>query len=90
MSWLKRVIAQLLGLQTQSLDNPVQPTQTAGLAPQTPTQLRGNKRSVATTKSKSAPLKAKSPKKVAPKATQVKSSKQGQKAVRKTSGQKAQ
>jgi hypothetical protein len=90
MSWLKRVIAQLLGLQTQPLDKPVPPTQTAGLAPQMPTQLRGNKRSAATTKSKSAPLKAKSPKKVATKATQAKSPKQGQKAVRKTSGQKAQ
>jgi hypothetical protein len=43
----------------------------------------------ATPVSPSAKQKPKSPKKAVPKATQVKSPKQGQKAVRKTSGQKA-
>ena len=47
---IRRVIAQLLGLQTQPSDNPVQPTPTAGLAPQTRTRKAGNKPSVATTK----------------------------------------
>jgi hypothetical protein len=50
MLWLKRVIARLLGTQTQLLDNPVQPTQTAGLAHQTPITKTGNKRSVVATK----------------------------------------
>lgn len=50
MSWLKRVIARLLGTPTQPLDNPVQPTLTAGLAPQEPTPARGNKRSAQGTK----------------------------------------
>jgi hypothetical protein len=50
MSWLKRVIARLLTIQTQPLVVLVQPMPTAGLAPQTPTTKAGNKRSVATTK----------------------------------------
>jgi len=51
MSWLKAVIAQLLGLQTPHLDKPVQPTQTVGLANKVRTQQAGNKRSaVASTK----------------------------------------
>ena len=56
---LKRLItaiARLLGLQTQPLDNPAQPTPTAGLAHQEPTQPRGNKRSVAATKRQSKPV----------------------------------
>jgi hypothetical protein len=47
---IMRAIARLLGLQTQHSDSPVEPTQTAGHASQEPTQPRGNKRSVATTK----------------------------------------
>jgi hypothetical protein len=43
-------IARLLGLQTQPLDNPVEPTPTAGPAPQVRTRKAGSKPSVAITK----------------------------------------
>ena len=89
MSWLKRVIARLLGLPIQPLVNPVPPTQTVGLVEQEHTAPSGNKRSAPTTKRKPASQKAKQPKKVAPKVTRVKSPKQEQKPVRKASGQKA-
>ena len=61
MSWLKRVIARLLGHQIPHLDNPVQPTQTAGLANKVRTPQAGNKRSVATS--------TKLPKSVTPKSS---------------------
>ena len=48
MLWLKRVIARLLGHQTQPLDKPVPPTQTVGPVSKVRTQQAGNKRSVAT------------------------------------------
>lgn len=57
MSWLKRVIARLLGTTTQPLVNPAPPTQTVGLAHQEPTAPRGNKRSAQATK----PLRQLSP-----------------------------
>lgn len=47
--WLKAVIARLLGSKAASTETSVQPTQTAGLASQEPTQRRGNKRSALTT-----------------------------------------
>ena len=62
MSFLKRVIARLLGIPTQPLDNPVQPTQTAGLVSQEPTTPVGNKPSVVATKRQS-PVRQASPKK---------------------------
>mgnify|MGYP006963608309 CR=1 FL=1 len=48
MRWLKRVIARLLGIQTQPLEVPVQPTPTAGPASKEPTTPRGSKRSAQT------------------------------------------
>ena len=45
ISWLKRVIAHLLGTQTPSSDSPVPQTQTAGHVSQEPTTNRGSKRS---------------------------------------------
>ena len=65
MSWLKRVIARLLGLPTQSTVNPAQQTQTVGLAHQEPTQARGNKRSAQATKPlrQLSPAQPRSPKK---------------------------
>ena len=50
MRTIMRVIARLLGLQTQSTDNPVQPTQAAGPAPQARIRKAGNKHSAPTTK----------------------------------------
>jgi len=89
MSWLKRVIAQLLGLQTPHLDKPVQPTQTVGLANKVRTQQAGNKRSaVASTKPpKSATKKPSSKRKVAPSTTQASSRKAEPKSAPKTLGQ---
>lgn len=49
ISWLKRVIARLLGTQTQPTDSPVQPTPTAGLVSQEPTVRPGSRRSALTT-----------------------------------------
>jgi hypothetical protein len=65
MSWLKRVIARLLGHQIQPLEAPVLPTQTAGLANKAHTQQVGNKRSVATSTKprKSLPVQQPLPKK---------------------------
>ena len=50
MRTIMRAIARLLGLQTQSTDNPVQPTPTAGRAPQVRIRKAGNKPSAPTTK----------------------------------------
>ena len=88
MSWLKRVIAQLLGRQTQPLDNPVQPTQTVGPVSKVRTTQAGNKRSaVASTKlPKAAPLKPNSKRKVAQSTTQASSRKAEPKSALKTSG----
>jgi len=47
MSWLNRVIARLLGQQTQPLDNPVPLTQTVGPVNKVRITKTGNKRSVA-------------------------------------------
>jgi hypothetical protein len=59
MLWLKRVIARLLGHQTQPLDNHAQPTQTVGPVSKVRTRQAGNKPSaVASTK----PLKSATPK----------------------------
>jgi hypothetical protein len=71
MSWLKRVIARLLGLQTQPLDKPVPQTQTAGLANKVRTPQAGNKRSVATS--------TKLPKSVTPKSSSKRNSAQSTK-----------
>lgn len=49
ISWLKAVIARLLGTQTQPSDNPVQPTQTVGHVLQEPTAPAGSRRSALTT-----------------------------------------
>lgn len=89
MSWLKRVIAQLLGHQTQPLDNPVPPTQTVGLVSKERTQRAGNKRSaVASTKPpKSATPKSNSKRKVAQPTTQASSRKAEPKSAPKTLGQ---
>ena len=90
MSWLKRVIAQLLGLQTQSTVNPAQPTQTVGLAPQAHTQARGNKRSVQATKplkSAPAPKKRSSKPKAVLSTTQASSRKAEPKSAQAESGQ---
>ena len=73
MSWLKRVIAQLLGHQTPHLDKPVQPTQTVGLANKVRTQQAGNKRSVATS--------TKPPKSATPKSNSKRNSAQSTKVV---------
>ena len=54
---LKVVIARLLGTPTQPLDNLAQPTQTAGLANQTPTTSAGNKRSAQPTKLRKSPVR---------------------------------
>lgn len=70
MSWLKRVIARLLGIQTPPLDNPVPPTQTVGLVSKELTTPVGNKRSVRTStqRQSQSPAQPRSPKK--PKAAQ--------------------
>jgi hypothetical protein len=90
MSWLKRVIARLLGLPTQSTVNPAQPTQTVGLAHQEPTQVRGNKRSAQATKplkSAPAPKKRSSKPKAALPTTQASSRKAEPKSAQAESGQ---
>jgi hypothetical protein len=86
---IMRAIARLLGLTTQSSDNPAQPTLTAGPALQEPTQPRGNKRSAQATKPrKSAPARKKPSSK--PKAAQstkaASSRKAAPKSAPKTSG----
>jgi hypothetical protein len=89
MLWLKRVIARLLGHQTQPLDKPVPPTQTAGLANKVRTPQAGNKPSaVASTKPpKSATKKPSSKRKAAPSTTQASSRKAEPKSAPKTLGQ---
>jgi hypothetical protein len=79
MSWLKRVIAQLLGHQTPPLGNPVEQTQTVGLANKVRTTKAGNKRSVATSTKlpKSVTPKSNSKRKVAP-STKVASSRKAE------------
>ena len=81
---LKVVIARLLGTTTPPMDNPVPPTQTAGLANKELTQPAGNKRSAQTTKV--APQKPKRKPKAAQSTTQASSRKQEPKSVRKASG----
>jgi len=71
MLWLKRVIARLLGHQTQPLDKPVPPTQTVGLANKVRTPQAGSKRSVATS--------SKLPKSVTPKSNSKRNSAQSTK-----------
>jgi hypothetical protein len=65
MLWLKRVIARLLGTQTQPLDNLVQPTQTVGLVSKELTTPVGNKRSAQTStqRQRQSPVRQPSPKK---------------------------
>jgi hypothetical protein len=60
MSWLKRVIARVLGIQTQPLDNHVPPTPIVGLANKEPTTKRGNKRSAQTSTPQRQPATPKS------------------------------
>jgi len=74
---IMRAIARLLGLQTQSTDSLAQPTPTAGPVLQEPTQPRGSKRSVATTKprkSSPAPIKRKPKQEAAPSTTAARKS----------------
>ena len=86
---IMRAIARLLGLQTQPLVSPAQPTPIAGHALQEPTVPRGNKRSAQATKPrKSAPARKKpSSKPKAAQSTKVASSrKAAPKSAPKTSG----
>jgi hypothetical protein len=89
MSWLKAVIAQLLGLQTKPLDNPVQPTQTVGLANKVRTTKTGNKRSVVASikPPKSVTAKPSSKRKAVQPTTQASSRKAEPKSAPKTLGQ---
>jgi hypothetical protein len=86
---LKVVIARLLGTTTPPMDNPVPPTQTAGLANKEHTQPAGNKRSVqrSTQPRKSATQKSSSKPKAAQSTSQASSRKEKTKSARKTSGQ---
>jgi hypothetical protein len=79
MSWLKRVIARLLGQQTQPLGNPVQPTQTVGPVSKVRTPQAGNKRSVVASikPPKSVTAKPSSKRKAAP-STKVASSRKAE------------
>lgn len=91
MSWLKRVIARLLGHTTKPLDNHVLPTQTVGRVNKGLTPKSGNKRSAptstqprksATQKSSSKPKAAQSTKvassrKAEPKSAPVESGQNG-------------
>jgi hypothetical protein len=65
MLWLKRVIARLLGIQIQPLDNLVPPTQTVGLVSKELTTPVGNKRSARTStqRQSQSPVRQHSPKK---------------------------
>ena len=71
MSFLKRVIARLLGTQTPPLDNPAQLMQTAGLVSQERTAQRGNKPSAVATKRQSPARPASSKKQKPAKSTTV-------------------
>ena len=71
MSFLKRVIARLLGTQTPPLDNPAQLMQTAGLVSQERTTQRGSKPSAVVTKRQSPARPASSKKQKPAKSTTV-------------------
>jgi hypothetical protein len=79
MSWLKRVIAQLLGHQTPPLDNHAQPTQTVGPVSKVRTQQAGNKRSAVTsTKPPKSATKKPSSKRNSAQSTKVASSRKAE------------
>jgi hypothetical protein len=88
MLWLKRVIARLLGTQTQPLDNPVQPTQTVGLVSKELTTPVGNKRSAQTfTRQRQSVTPKSSSKRKAAQSTSAESSRKAEpKSAPKTSG----
>jgi hypothetical protein len=68
MRWLRAAIARLLGLQTQHLGSPVQPTQTAGLVPPEHTHQVGNKPSAQDTQPQRRSSPAQQPSQKKPKA----------------------
>lgn len=89
MSWLKRVIARLLGHTTKPLDNHVPPTQTVGRVNKARTQPSGSKRSAPTSTQprKSATQKSSSKPKVAQSTKAVLSRKAEPKSALAESGQ---
>lgn len=88
MSWLKAVIARLLGHTMPPLGNPVPPTQTVGLVSKEHTPQAGNKRSAprSTQRPKPVTQKRSSKPKVAKPTTQASSRKAEPKSAPKVSG----